>query len=146
MPYIGAELAMAQIEAMEISVAAAGAAGVVGAAEGGWFDRPTLTVMGEGSQRELAVPEVSFKDWAGNLAANIMGRQDAINGYGRLSYQMASQFHAQSGGGGAGLGALAGGGYVDLRGAVIAGESVESARIIGNLVSKHLDAFNKRRG
>ena len=146
MPYIGAQLATAQIEAMEISVAAAGAVKMVGAAEGAFFDRPTLTVMGEGRQHELAVPEVSFKDWAGNLAANIMGRQDAINAYGRSSSQMATQFQAQAGPGGNPMAALAGGGYVDLRGAVIAGESVESARIIGNLVKKGLTAFNKRRG
>ena len=33
---------------------------------------------------------------------------------------------------------------VDLRGAVIAGESVESGRIIGNMVKKHLDSYSRR--
>ena len=43
-------------------------------------------------------------------------------------------------------GGSVGGAHVDLRGAVIAGESVDSARIIGNLVKKHMDGYNRRNG
>lgn len=112
-PYVGAFLALAQIAAMEASVSAVGLSGSAasksfsggslaeggedtgsatwtGAAGGGWFDRPTKTIMGEGWQRELAVPEVSFKDFAGNLASNILAQERQAVAYSRLASSYAS--------------------------------------------------------
>jgi hypothetical protein len=94
MPYVGTGLALAAIatmmttlSALAVAPAVSGAgkgAFIAGAAEGGWFDRPTPAVIGEGWQRELVVPEVTFKQWAGNLANRLVsqasGRGPAMSG------------------------------------------------------------------
>jgi hypothetical protein len=70
---------------------------------------------------------------ASNMAANIAGASAAV-----ASYRSAGASYA------AGAGSYAQPVSVDLRGAVIAGESAESARLIGDLVQRHLDARNRR--
>lgn len=70
---------------------------------------------------------------ASNMAANIAGASAAV-----ASYRSAGASYA------AGAGSYAQPLSVDLRGAVIAGESAESARLIGDLVQRHLDARNRR--
>jgi hypothetical protein len=140
-PFIGAGLAEAQIVAMGISVAAAGMLGsaaavsysgaadpndfssATGAANGAWFDKPTLTVMGEGMQRELAVPEVSFMSWAGNFAQNLL-RQER---------------EAPAAAGGAPLPPM------QFYFGHVLGESAESARIIGDKVWGVLDERQRRK-
>ena len=93
-PFVGAELAVAQIAAMEASVAAVA---LTGAAEGGWFDRPTLTIIGEGRRPELVVPDVAFKDFASNLSANILAQERQAQDYTRQSAGYANAAVAQPG-------------------------------------------------
>lgn len=136
-PWVGAAIAIGMIALMANQMKQTKAQnGVVGAAEGGWFDRPTLTMIGEGSQRELVVPENSFKNWAGNLAANIAANERQIS-----AYQLQGAGYASA--------AAAAGGIpqpIDLRGAIIAGESSESARIISNLIRQHGQGWDRRNG
>ena len=145
-PFVGEGLALAQIASMEASVAATAA--IPAFALGGRVDRATLGIMGEAGP-EVIAPEASFLDYTKGMFG--MGAALAANlgAHGRQvqNYQAASAGYGSgmaSGSGGSGGQGGAGGGYVDLRGAVIAGESVESARIIGNLVKKGLDTYNKR--
>jgi len=145
-PFAGAGLATAQIALMMASItgatAASGgvAAGTGGAfAVGGIISSPTLALMGEAGP-ELVAPEHDFKDWASanlNLGMNLGAHAAQL---GRLQGQAGSYGSSAAGQAGAG------GVHVDLRGAVIAGESVESSRIIGNLVKRHLDEYNRRKG
>ena len=115
-------------------------------ATGGIIDRPTLALMGEAGA-EVVAPEHDFLHWANelgsahyNLGANIGAQHGQAQ---RLqvqagSYAGAAAAQVRSGN--------AGGGSVDLRGAIIAGSGVESSRIIGNLVKQHLDDYNRRKG
>ena len=143
-PFIGQGLATAQIAIMLASIAAAGGASkVVAHAQGGLIDRPMLALMGEvPGSREIVAPETTFKDWAGNLTANIVagGGERRSMAYQAQGGQYASAAAMQ--GSASGFGAV----QINLSGAVIAGESAESARIIGNLVRKHLDAHSRRNG
>lgn len=84
-PYVGPVIAAAYIGVMNASLAAnaASAKGIVGAAEGGWFDRPTRAIIGEGWQRELVVPEVSFQSYSKNLARNIIDNERQTASYQR---------------------------------------------------------------
>lgn len=105
-PYVGPALAagftaMMQLDLMK-NAAAAGAMGTVaGAAEGGWFDRPTLTMIGEGRRPELVVPDVAFKDFATNLASNILAQERVARGHQTqaASYSKSAGRAAASGGG-----------------------------------------------
>ena len=89
-PYVGAGLAIAQIAAMEASVAAVQAVPIVAHAVGGIIDRPTLALMGEAGERELVSPETSFKDFAATLASNILSQERQAQGYGRQAASFAS--------------------------------------------------------
>lgn len=80
-PYVGLALAEGNIAVMEATMGAMRAKQVVGAAEGGWFDRPTSVVLGEGRRPELVVPDTSFKDFARNLSANILAQERQAQGY-----------------------------------------------------------------
>lgn len=139
-PYVGQALALAQIGVMLGSIAAAGkVAPIVAHAVGGLIDQPTLALMGEAG-REMVAPESSFKDWAGNLTGNIVAQERRSQAYQAQGGSYATT--AASTGSTAGYGGL----QVHLEGSVIAGESVESARIIGNMVKKGLDGYNRRNG
>ncbi len=152
-PYYGWALALAQIALMVASVEgvsisskasktfegqslAEGGETVTGAAEGGWFDRPTKVIMGEGWQRELAVPEVSFKEFAYNLAANILNQERAVQGYGRQAAGYAR------------LSREAGGPMpptiIQITTGPILGESAESGRIVGDYVHQALQERDRR--
>ena len=124
------------------AMAAIGAIGKITAhAEGGLIDRPTMALMGEAGP-EIVAPQRNFMDWAQanqNLGYNLASHNASISG---LQHQGNSYGKA----GMAASGGSVGGAHVDLRGAVIAGESVDSARIIGNLVKKHMDGYNRRNG
>jgi hypothetical protein len=136
-PYVGTELALAEIAIMMASVASS-AVPITAHALGGLIDRPTLALMGEiPGSREIVAPESTFKDWANNLTANILHSERQIQGY-----QAQGGRYAQAASQGGAPDHL----HVHLEGAVIAGESVESGRIIGNMVKKHLDAYSRRRG
>lgn len=130
MPFVGAGLAVAQIAAMEASVAAVGAASAFGAgvflAEGGRIDKPTLALMGEAGP-ELVAPEKNFLDWAGNLEANILARQGVVAGYGQQSAGFAS---AGKGSGGQGVQQL----HVHMDGATILDSSQRGLRQLGHMV------------
>ena len=89
-PWVGAALALAQIAQMNQSI--------TGAAEGGWFDRPTMTVIGEGKRPELVVPDVAFKDFATNLSANILAQERAAQAYGHQANGYARARPAGGGG------------------------------------------------
>ena len=132
MPFIGAGLAAAQIAAINQSM-------VAPLAVGGLISHPTLALMGEAGP-EVVAPQRDFMDWANanqnlgyNLAAHnasISSLQAQTNGYGAAAQDAAGQ----------------GTTHVHLEGAVVAGSNAESARIIGNMVKTHLDAYNRRRG
>lgn len=129
-PYVGAGLAIAQIAEMQASVATASMF-----ADGGLINKPTLALMGEAGP-EFVMPTHSAKDYMTQVYSDIKRTESAQNSYASGSNANGTSFHA-----GAGSGHT-----VDLRGAVIAGESVESARVIGNLVKGHLDNYYKRKG
>ena len=106
-PFVGPALAVAQIEAMYASMSAstaqaatAGAAVIPGAAEGGWFDRPTFAMVGEGKRPELVVPDVAFKDFAANLSTNILAQERAAQGYGLQANGYARAAAGRAGAGG----------------------------------------------
>ena len=80
-PFVGLALAEANIAAMEATMGGMRAKQVVGAADGGWFDRPTLTMIGEGHRPELVVPDTSFRDFARNLTANILSQERQTQAY-----------------------------------------------------------------
>jgi len=86
-PFVGPAIAAGFIALMNASLIAnaASAQGIVGAANGGWFDRPTLTMIGEGPRPELVVPDVAFRDFATNLAGNILAQERQVQGYGRMA-------------------------------------------------------------
>ena len=133
-----------------IPAAAATIAGVIAAigqigkitahATGGIISTPTLALMGEAGP-EIVAPQHDFNNWASanqNLGYNLASHAAQVS---RLQGQ-AGSYGAQalqSGGG-------QGGTIVHVNSPIIAGESVESSRIFGNLVKKHLDAYNRRNG
>lgn len=80
-PYVGLALAEGNIAVMEATMGAMRAKQVVGAAEGGWFDRPTFAMIGEGKRPELVVPDTSFKDFARNLTSNILAQERQTQAY-----------------------------------------------------------------
>jgi tape measure domain-containing protein len=95
-PFAGPALAAGFIAMMNASLIAnaASAKGIVGAANGGWFDRPTLTMIGEGRRPELVVPDTSFRDFASNLTSNILAQERAAQAYqgrGAMFADMASR-------------------------------------------------------
>lgn len=98
-PFVGPALAAGFIALMNASLIAnsASAKGIVGAAEGGWFDRPTLTMIGEGKRPELVVPDVAFKDFATNLARNILAQERQAQAYGRMASGFAASAPAAGG-------------------------------------------------
>ena len=69
----------------DLAATAAGASGVLGmipaAAEGAWFGRPTLALVGEGSRPELVIPDTSFKDFAANLTRNVLAQERQAQDY-----------------------------------------------------------------
>jgi hypothetical protein len=82
-PYgVGLAAAGVQTAAMLLSLAATyasayaigGGTKVPAAAEGAWFGRPTLTMIGEGSRPELVIPDTSFETYSKNLAAGILAQ------------------------------------------------------------------------
>jgi hypothetical protein len=79
-PWVGIALAAGMIALMmsgmgEVSSKAQTTANrVPGAAEGAWFNRPTLTMIGEGSRPEVVIPDVSFERYSKNLAAGILAQ------------------------------------------------------------------------
>ena len=110
-------------------------------ADGGLIDRPTLALMGEAGP-EIVAPKKNFQDWANanqNLGYNLASHNARVSGLQSSSGEYGSQAMAASASSG-------GGGHVDLRGAVIAGESAESARIISALVKKSMDNYGRRNG
>ena len=113
------------------------AKGITANARGSLVTGPTLALIGEGGENEVVAPETAFKDWAGNLTANIIAQQRQATNYQALGANYAQQA-SQTGSFGAG--------YVDLRGAIIAGESAESARIISSLIHKHGSDYDKKHG
>ena len=140
-PFAGPALAAGFIALMNASLIAnaASAKGIVGAAAGGWFDRPTLTMIGEGTRPELVVPDVAFRDFAGNLAQNILAQERQAQAYGRQAAGFASARSLVPAGvlaGGAGL-------TVQIMGHVL-GESSESGRIIGERVWDVLQDHQRR--
>lgn len=144
-PFGGLALAQAQIAAIMAGFGVAKAAdkGITAMETGGLVKAGSWqrTILGDGADDEIVAPERPFKAVLGGWLGSIVG---SVSAHASRMASMASTSYTPSGSAFAGAGA--GGGYVDLRGAVIAGESVESSRIIGNLVKQHLDSWSKRKG
>jgi len=138
-PFVGPAIAAGLIAFMNASLIAnsVAAKGITANARGSLVTGPTLALIGEGGENEVVAPETAFKDWAGNLTANIIAQQRQATNYQALGANYAQQA-SQTGSFGAG--------YVDLRGAIIAGESAESARIISSLIHKHGSDYDKKHG
>ena len=138
-PFVGPVIAAGLIAFMNASLIAnsVAAKGITANARGSLVTGPTLALIGEGGENEVVAPETAFKDWAGNLTANIIAQQRQATNYQALGANYAQQA-SQTGSFGAG--------YVDLRGAIIAGESAESARIISSLIHKHGSDYDKKHG
>lgn len=158
-PFVGPAIAAGLVLMMNGVLAAnAGSAKALGAgvkafAVGGVIDKPTLALMGEAG-REVVAPEKDFKAWAAGLTglgarlqANVSAGLAQAQGYDAAGAGYAAAAAAQGRQNKAGGGAFAGGSpYVDLRGAVIAGESAESGRVIRNLVRGALDDWDGAKG
>lgn len=145
-PVYGAIAAAAQITAMNLSIAAEAA--IPAYANGGRVDRATIGLMAEKGP-EIITPESSFHDYSktmfamgANLAGNLGANNRQAQNYRGASAGYGAQVASNGPSGPGGQGGL----NVDLRGAVIAGESAESSRLIGNMVKKHLDLYYKRAG
>ena len=110
-PFVGPAIAAGLVMMMNAALIAnaASAKGIVGAAHGGWFDQPTLTMIGEGQRPELVVPDTSFKDFAANLSANILAQERQAQSYSRMAAGYASGVPSPSA---AGTGGGYGGGPV----------------------------------
>jgi len=106
---------------------------------------PEATMLGE-EGLEVVAPDRDFKDYVAGvsgmgarMAMNIAHQELRTQDYQRQAAGYASYARENAGTG-------AGPGYVDLRGAVIAGESAESGRIISKLIHKHSTTYDKRNG
>jgi hypothetical protein len=142
-PFVGPAIAAAFIAMMNASLVAnaAGAKGIVGAAEGGWFDRPTMTMIGEGKRPELVVPDVAFKDFAANLSANILAQERQAQGYGRQAAGYAQGAAA------AGGGAMADPPQINLHlNGPVLDTTQRGLRQLGNHVLQALQAAGQERG
>jgi hypothetical protein len=140
---VGPAIASAFIGMMNASLVAnaAGAKGIVGAAEGGWFDRPTMTMIGEGKRPELVVPDVAFKDFAANLSANILAQERQAQGYGRQAAGYARG--AADAGGGAGAMQEV---HVHMAGVSVLDSSRRGLQQLGNHVLDALQVVGGQRG
>ena len=140
-PFAGPALAAGFIAMMNATLVAnaASAKGIVGAAEGAWFDRPTLAMIGEGRRPELVVPDVAFKDFATNLSANILAQERQAQAYGR----MASGYASSSQVGGEASPSVV---HVSLAGAQIMDTSDRGLERLGNLVIDAVQVAGRRRG
>jgi lambda repressor-like predicted transcriptional regulator len=142
-PFVGPAIAAGFIAMMNASLVAnaAGAKGIVGAAEGGWFDRPTMTMIGEGKRPELVVPDVAFKDFAANLSANILAQERQAQGYGRQAAGYAQGAAA------AGGGAMADPPQINLHlNGPVLDTTQRGLRQLGNHVLQALQAAGQERG
>jgi hypothetical protein len=142
-PFVGPAIAAGFIAAMNASLVAnaAGAKGIVGAAEGGWFDRPTMAMIGEGKRPELVVPDVAFKDFAANLSANILAQERQAQGYGRQAAGYARG--AADAGGGAGAMQEV---HVHMAGVTVLDSSLRGLQQLGNHVLDALQVVGGQRG
>lgn len=138
-PYVGTALAMGAIAVMEASMAGMRAKAVVGAAEGGWFDKPTFAMIGEGKRPELVVPDTSFKDFAGNLTRNILAQERQAQGY---QHQAAGFARASRGGTGGGPTVL----HVHMDGVNILDSSRRGLLTLGNHILDATRAAAQSRG
>ena len=132
---------VAIIEGLTLAMRAAVVAAAVPLAAGGLIDRPTYALVGEAGP-EIVAPKKNFQDWANanqNLGYNLAAHNARVSGLQASSGDYGSQAVAANASSG-------GRGHVDLRGAVIAGESAESARIISALVKKSMDNYGRRNG
>lgn len=139
-PFVGPAIAAGLIAMMNATLVGnmASAKGMIVAnAKGSLVTSPTLALIGEAGENEVVAPETAFQDWAGNLTSNIIANQQRVQAYQMGGASLAQQARESAGGGR---------GYVDLRGAIIAGESAESSRIIGNLIRKHRMDDDRRNG
>jgi TP901 family phage tail tape measure protein len=142
-PFVGPAIAAAFIAMMNASLVAnaAGAKGIVGAAEGGWFDRPTMAMIGEGKRPELVVPDVAFRDFAANLSANILAQERQAQGYGRQAAGYARG--AADAGGGAGAMQEV---HVHMAGVSVLDSSRRGLQQLGNHVLDALQVVGGQRG
>lgn len=114
-PFVGPAIAAGLVTMMNGALGAnAAAAKTMNAAalfaSGGVIDRPTLAIMGEiPGSREIVAPETSFLKWADSLTARFLG--DAVAA-GRGAFSPADGAN----------------GYLDLRGAVIVGDTTEGLK------------------
>jgi hypothetical protein len=147
-PFVGLGIAIAMIASMTGLLK-----GITGRKVGGVVGQngPELTMLGEGGELEVVAPEHDFKDWArglvgmgANLQANIASQQGQARSYQEQGTAYAQSASQTQRGDASGSGAPFGFTYADLRGAVIAGESSESRRIIGKLIRDVQDDDNRR--
>ncbi len=101
-PFVGPAIAAGLVAVMNAALIAnaASAKGIVGAAEGGWFDRPTLTMIGEGARPELVVPDTSFRDFALGLSQSILAQERQAQDYRLQAARFTTQAPAGARGGG----------------------------------------------
>jgi len=98
---------------------------------------PTLSLMGEAGP-ELIAPKHDFMEVTRQLVASGASMYRAI--VQSQAYQGSSNSYSPASGATPGGQAV----HVNLSGAVIAGESVESSRLIGNMIQKHLNSYGRR--
>ena len=141
MPFVGMALAEAQIGAITAGFAASSAANlaITAHATGGMVDKPTLSLMGEAGP-ELIAPKQDFMEVTKALVASGASMYRSIvksQAYQTASVATGGSYAASAPGGNQAI-------HVNLSGAIIAGESIESSRLIGQLVQKHLNNYNRR--
>jgi tape measure domain-containing protein len=129
-PFIGPGLALSQIGMMN-GLMAPVFASVIGAtafAQGGLITKPTLGLLAEAGQNELAVPEVTFLGWAENLTRNLLRQERQVQGYQQQSMSYATR--AKAGPARQGAAPI----HVHLRGATILDSSQRGLRKLGGMV------------
>jgi len=138
-PFAGMALAEAQIAAITSGFTASSAANqaITAHATGGLVTSPTLSLMGEAGP-ELIAPKHDFMEVTRQLVASGASMYRAI--VQSQAYQGSSNSYSPASGATPGGQAV----HVNLSGAVIAGESVESSRLIGNMIQKHLNSYGRR--
>jgi hypothetical protein len=137
-PFVGLGLALAAIAGMMVvmkSVTGRETGGIIG------LNGPEMFWGGEKGPEVIAPPS-DFRDWASanqNLGFNLGAHAAQVSRLQSQASGYASSAQAQAS---SGTGPV----HVHLENSTIAGESVDSARVIGNLVKKHMDSYNRRNG
>jgi len=145
-PFVGFGLGAAQAEAIMLAFTASKAesAALTGFATGGYVDKPTPGIFGE-KGGEYLVPQNDMKSLIGGIVASsvavtkaIATSRNQVNGYATSSASYAPTTSSNTGNNNQG--------GITINCGHIIGESVESGRVIANMVQKAQNNYNKRNG